>query len=96
MPRPREHIHCRRPDRPIASGLSPFRGGSTVITSGRSPWADSRAAVSDASPQKNSTFSTPFRSALASASRMAAGTISAPMARPARPASKSVMVPAPQ
>ena len=78
------------------SGASPFRGGSTQITSGRSPLAAKSAATADASPQKNSTFSTLLRFALAFASSMASGTISAPMTRPACRAITCVMVPAPQ
>ena len=56
----------------------PLRGGSTVITSGRRFSRASFFATSDASPQKNSTFLTPLRTAFSRASSMASGTISAP------------------
>ena len=87
---------CIRAAADTTSGLSPFRGGSTQITSGRSPLAAKSAATADASPQKNSTFPMPLRRAFSLASVMAAGTIYAPMTRPARRAITCVMVPAPQ
>ena len=40
----------------MTSGANPFRGGSTVTTSGRRPSLSSLAAMSAASPQKNSAF----------------------------------------
>ena len=67
------------------SGLSPLRGGSTHITSGRRPFAAKSAAAAAASPQKNSTFSIPLRRAFSLASAMASGTVSAPMTLAARP-----------
>ena len=80
----------------MTSGASPFRGGSTVTTSGRRPSLSSLAAMSAASPQKNSAFSMWLRRAFSLASRMAGGTISAPMTRFAAFARHSVMVPMPQ
>ena len=78
------------------SSASPLRGGSTVMTSGRRFSCASFFATSEASPQKNSAFSTPLRAAFSRASSMASGTISAPRTRFAWDASASVMVPAPQ
>ena len=51
------------------------------MTSGRRPSASSLAAMSEASPRKNSTFPMPLRWAFSRASSMAGATISAPMAR---------------
>jgi len=78
------------------SGARPFRGGSTQITWGRMPSRASWAAVCPASPQRKRTLSTPFRAALALASSMAWGTISAPMTWAARWASAREIVPMPQ
>ena len=78
------------------SGEIPFRGGSTQITSGRSPRRASSWAAWPASAQRNSALSTPLRRALARASSTAAGMTSAPMARPACRAITRVMVPMPQ
>ena len=78
------------------SGWSPFRGGSTQMTWGRTPSPLSLAATVPASPQKNSVFSTPFLLAFSLASWMAWGTISAPITFAALRERAMEMVPMPQ
>ena len=85
-----------RTDPSITAGASPFRGGSTQITSGRRPRSARVWAACAASAQRNSALVTPLRAALALASSAAAGITSAPMARPACRAMTRVMVPMPQ
>ena len=79
------------------SGASPFRGGSTTTTSGRTPSAFSRAASAPASPHSNRVLSaSPFRRAFPRASATAWGTTSTPMTRAACSARVRLMVPIPQ
>ena len=80
----------------MASALKPFRGGSTVITSGRTPCCSRVRAAWPASPQKNSALAMPLRAAFSRASYTAWGITSTPMTLPAAPAMARVMVPTPQ
>ena len=69
--------------------IEPAENGSVMLP------ADGGSSTS-AAPQRKFTFPMPLRRAFSLASAMAAGTISAPMTRPARRAITCVMVPAPQ